>query len=67
MDDLDEAGLREAQVESLRKLFEASWNQFAEGGFTDDEKAKLEEIKTSYKQASDALDAYNKKIQIYLN
>ena len=64
LDELDEKGLREAQVESLRKLFEASWNQFAEGGFTDDEKAKLEEIKTSYKQASDALDAYNKKIQI---
>ena len=64
LDDLDEAGLREAQVESLRKLFESSWNQFAEGGFTDEEKAKLEEIKTSYKEATAALEEYNKKLQI---
>lgn len=63
LDDLDEKGLREAQVESLRKLFEASWNQFAEGGFTKEEKDKLEEIKTSYKEATSALEEYNKNIQ----
>ena len=63
LDELDEAGLRETQVESFRKLYEAAWNQFAEGGYTDEEKAKLNEIKTAYKNASDALDEYNKKIQ----
>jgi len=64
LDDLDEKELREAQIESLRKLYEAAWNQFAEGGYTDEEVAKLEEIKKSYKQATNALDEYNKKIQI---
>jgi len=63
LDDLDEGQLREAQVESYRKLFEAAWNQFAEGGYTDEETAKLEEIKRSYKQATAALEEYNKNIQ----
>ena len=63
LDELDEAGLREIQVESFRKLYEAAWNQFAEGGYTEEEIGKLNEIKTAYKNASDALDEYNKKIQ----
>lgn len=63
LDELDEAGLREVQVESFRKLYEAAWNQFAEGGYTEEEIGKLNEIKTAYKNASDALEEYNKKIQ----
>ena len=63
LDELDEGQLRQAQLDSLRSLFETTWNEFAEGGFTDDELGKLREIKTEYGRLSEELDKYNRRLK----
>lgn len=61
--DLDEAELRSSQIDAVRSLFEATWNQFAEGGFSDEEKKTLEEISATYKRLNDELEAYNNELK----
>lgn len=63
LDELDQGGLMESRIESVRKLFETTWNQFLPDGFTEKEKAKLEEIKQTYKGYVDELTAYNDELQ----
>lgn len=63
LDELDEGELRQAQLDSLRSLFETTWNEFAEGGFTDEEVKKLQEIKDEYGRLNEELEAYNLKLK----
>ena len=62
--ELDEADLLQGRKDSYRKLFEAAWNAYLPGGIDSKEQQALDNIKKSYKEATLALDAYNKKIQI---
>ena len=61
--ELDEADLLQGKADSYRKLFEAAWNAYLPGGIDSEERLALDNIKKSYKEATAALDEYNKKIQ----
>lgn len=61
--ELNEADLLQGKVDSYRKLFEAAWNAYLPGGIDAKERIALDNIKRSYKEATSALEEYNKKIQ----
>lgn len=61
--DLDKGELLQGRIDSVRQLFENTWNEFVPDGFTKQEKAKLEEIKATYKGYVDELDAYNEELK----
>ena len=61
--ELNEADLLQGKADSYRKLFEAAWNAYLPGGIDSEERLALDNIKKSYKEATAALDEYNKKIQ----
>lgn len=65
LDELDEGQLRESQIEAYRTLFETAWNEYGrDGKFTKEELASLENIKTSYGNAIDALNDYNDALEL---
>lgn len=63
LDELDKGDLLQGRIDSVRQLFENTWNEFLPDGFTEQEKAKLEEIKSTYKGYVDELDAYNEELK----
>lgn len=63
LDELDKGDLLQGRIDSVRQLFENTWNEFLPDGFTEQEKAKLEEIKATYKGYVDELDAYNEELK----
>ena len=63
LDQLDEGGLRQSQIDSVRSYFEAVWNEFAKGGFSKEELAVLDEISAKYKDLNRELDEYNARLE----
>lgn len=64
LDELDTPGLLEARMNSLRQLFTEAWNQFnVDGEITNLERDRLNEIKKSYHEAIEAIDAYNAELE----
>lgn len=63
LDELDKGELLQGRIDSVRQLFEETYNEFLPDGFTEEEKAKLEEIKATYKGYVDELDAYNEELK----
>lgn len=61
--ELNEADLLQGKADSYRKLFEAAWNAYLPDGIDSEERLALEAIKRSYKEATSALEEYNKNIQ----
>ena len=64
LEELDEGELYQSVAESFRSLFETAWNEFGkDGDFSDEEKARLEEIKKAYQEAKEASEAYQKRLE----
>ena len=64
LEELDEGELYQSVAESFRSLFENAWNEFnKDGSFSDEEKARLEEIKKAYQEAKEASEAYQKRLE----
>lgn len=64
LDELDKGELLQGRIDSVRQLFENTWNEFLPDGFTEEEKAKLEEIKATYKGYVDELEEYNTALRL---
>lgn len=64
LEGLDIPKLFEKKMESVADLFSATWNEYLQDGvITDEEKAKLEEIKKLYSELGKELDDYNAKLE----
>lgn len=63
LDELNHGELLQGRIDSVRQLFENTWNEFVPEGFTEEEKTKLEEIKATYKGYIDELNAYNEELK----
>ena len=63
LDELDKGELLQGRIDSVRQLFENTWNEFLPDGFTEEEKTKLEEIKATYKGYVDELEEYNEELK----
>ena len=64
LEGLDIPDLFEKKMESVAELFSATWNEYLKDGvITDEEKAKLEEIKKLYADLGVQLDEHNAKLE----
>lgn len=63
LDELDKGELLQGRIDSVRQLFENTWNEFLPDGFSEEEKTKLEEIKATYKGYVDELEEYNEELK----
>ena len=60
LDELNGAELRQGMADSLKSLFEQAWNLYQQGNL---DKASLEKVRTSYLDAKNALEQYNKALE----
>ena len=64
LEGLDIPALFEKKMESVAELFSATWNEYLKDGvITDEEKAKLEEIKKLYADLGVQLDKHNARLE----
>ena len=62
--DLNDGDLLKNKAEAYKQFFEAVHNYFGkDGSFSEEEQARLEEIRASYEKAKEASEAYQKRLE----